>query len=132
MYEADTNPKAQKGADLLDIGQKVQYIGINSHENDKMELGAIKDPAEVSRLVDMVLQAPVDQNFRGRGETGQGYLIVFHMEDGTVVSRAYSSGSGEMVRGIILPKEFGEAIREAVRNAGCTREAAVQSTRENV
>jgi hypothetical protein len=30
LFEADTNPKARAGRDLLDIAGKVRYIGINS------------------------------------------------------------------------------------------------------
>ena len=55
IYEADTNPHAKKGADLLDIGGKVEYIGINSPLDGKTELASIKEESLVSSLVEMVL-----------------------------------------------------------------------------
>ncbi|HJT58599.1 MAG TPA: hypothetical protein VJ761_18975 [Ktedonobacteraceae bacterium] len=47
LYESDTNPHAKVGADLLDIGGKVLYIGINSEQDGKTELAAIKDSKQV-------------------------------------------------------------------------------------
>ena len=49
-----------KGVDLLDIGGKVTYIGVNSEQDGVTELGAIKGKTQVSALINMVLQAPVD------------------------------------------------------------------------
>ena len=48
LYEAYTNPKAKTGADLLDIGGKVRYIGVNSAQDGVTELAAI-GPAAVRR-----------------------------------------------------------------------------------
>jgi len=111
LYEADTNPQARRGGDLLDIGGKVQYIGIVSDQDGVTELGAIKDPERVTALVTMVLQATVDQNRQG---DGRRYFITFHLVDGTVVTRAYWLGTGELARGILLPKAFGLAIEAAL------------------
>jgi hypothetical protein len=61
LFEADTNPKARAGRDLLDIAGKVRYIGINSDMDGLPELAAIHEPRLVTRLVAMVLDAPVDQ-----------------------------------------------------------------------
>lgn len=112
LYEADTNPHAHKGADLLDIGGKVTYIGVNSEQAGVTELGAIKEQARVSALINMVLQAPVDQSRVGQGEIR--YFIAFHLLDGTVVLRAFWPQSGVMQRGILLPPAFGDAIEWAV------------------
>ena len=86
LYEADTNPRARKGADLLDIGGKVLYIGIVSDQDGVTELGAIKDSKRVAKLVTLVLEAPVDQNRQGGNRR---YFIAFHLVDGTVVTRVY-------------------------------------------
>jgi hypothetical protein len=111
LYEADTNPHASKGGDLLDIGGKVQSIGIVSAEDGETQLGAIKDPKQVATLVALILQAPVDQN----SQIGnQQYFITFHLVDGTATRRAYWLDTGELVRGILLPKEFGLAIKAAL------------------
>jgi hypothetical protein len=111
LYEADTNPHARKGADLLDIGGKVHSIGVVSDQDGVTELGAIKDPKRVTALVTMVLQAPVDQNRQGGNRR---YFLTFHLVDGTVVTRAYWLDTGELARGILLPKAFGLAIEAAL------------------
>ena len=112
LYEADTNPLAHKGADLLDIGGKVIYVGINSPQDGVTQLGAIKDPHEVATLVNMVLQAQVNQKYVSQGSAQ--YFITFYLVDGTSVTRAYWLNSGELARGILLPKAFGTAVVQAV------------------
>ena len=112
LYEADTNPKARVGADLLDLADKVLYIGVNSETDGRTELAAIKDPAAVRTLVNEVEAGPVDQT-RQPGD-GAKYFIDFHMDDGTEVIRAYWPSSGEMARGIHVPETFRLAITAAV------------------
>lgn len=112
LYEADTNPRAQKGADLLDFGGKVTRIGVNSEEDGTTELGTITDPAQVAALVKLILDAPADA-----GQSvmdGTRYFIVFYLQDGTLVKRSYWPATGEMTRGIHVPKEFATAINAAV------------------
>jgi hypothetical protein len=111
VYEADTNPQARKGSDLNDIGGKVEYIGINSRTDAKTELASIKDQAQVTELVDMVLEAPVNQNFSKTGS--EQYFLEFHLKDGTSTTRSYWLDTGVLSRGIQLPEEFGIAIQSA-------------------
>lgn len=111
LYEADTNPRARKGADLLDIGGKVQYISIAGEQDGVTELGTIKDPQQVNMLVTLVLQAPVDQNHQAGNKQ---YFITFHLVDGTVVTRAYWLDTGVLARGILLSKAFALAIETAL------------------
>ncbi len=113
LFEADTNPKAKMGADLLDIGGKVNYIGVNSNQDGTTELAAIKNPKQVAQLVAMVLSAPVDQTHVSQG--GPQYFLAFHLKDGTVVIRAYWLNSGELTRGILLPKAFGSVVAHALK-----------------
>lgn len=113
LFESNQNPKAKKGADLLDIKDKVQYIGINSGGDPKRELAAIKNSKQVASLVDMVLKAPVDQNYREQKE--RRYLIVFHLKDGTTVTRSYWTDSNELTVGILLPKQFRTIVEQALR-----------------
>jgi hypothetical protein len=112
FYEADTNPHAHSGADLLDIGGKVRSIGVNSQQDGTTELGVVKDPTQVLALVTMVLGAKVNQSYQERDSAS--YFIAFHLDDGTAVTRAYWLGSGELSRGILLPPAFGDAIQRAV------------------
>ncbi len=112
LFEADTNPDATKGADLLDIEGKVEYIGINSPIDGKTELASIKEESLVSSLVEMVLNAPVDQTVRSSG--GSQLFIAFYLKDSTEVSRSFWPDSGVLSRGILLPDEFGRTIKSFI------------------
>lgn len=112
LYEADTNPRAQKGGDLLDIAGRVQYIGVNSEQDGVTELGAIKDPQQIAHLVEMVMNAPVNQSYQSP-DTSR-YFIAFHLIDGTATVRAYWPTSGQLSRGILLPPAFATAVEGAV------------------
>src|SRR5258708_31044660 len=82
-YKGDTNPHARTGADLLDIAGKVRYIGITSEQDGVTELGAIRNARQVTALVAMILQAPVNQQYVSQGSTR--YFIALHLLDGTAV-----------------------------------------------
>ena len=112
LYEADTNPMARVGADLLDLANKVQRVGVNSGSDGHTELAAIKDPNAVQALVDLVVKSPVDQSNQPGG--GILYFIDFHMLDGTEVIRAYWPDTGELSRGINVPGAFKLAITQAL------------------
>lgn len=116
LYEADTNPKAAVGADLVDLVGKVVYIGINSESDGHTELAAIKDPAVVRDLVDQVETGRVDQATQPGG--GPRYFIDFHMTDGTETIRAYWPQPGQLARGIQVPVAFVTAITAALRASG--------------
>jgi hypothetical protein len=101
-FEADTNPKARKGADLLDLDGKVEYITIGSDT-----AVTLQDPGQVGALVDMILNAPVKQNVPAGGTP---VFIYFHLKDGTTISRAFWPEQGQLHRGIMLPKDFWEIL----------------------
>lgn len=111
IYEADTNPHAQKGADLLDIGGKAEYISINNPIDGKTELASIREASLVSSLVEMVLEAPVDQTVRS---SGNQVFIGFHLRDSTSVNRSFWTDTGELHRGIMLPDEFSRTIKSFI------------------
>jgi hypothetical protein len=116
LFEADTNPAAKVGADLLDIRGKVRSIGINSPQDGCTELASIGDPGMVEGMVEMVLTAPVDQSYRS--SSGQRYFIAFHLEDGTAVTRSFRLESGELSRGIMTPAFFQVSVLRALAEAG--------------
>ncbi len=113
IFEADTNLNAKIGADLLDIGGKVTSIRVNSNVDGTTELASITDAQQVSKLVQMVLEAPIDQTVHQNG--AEQYFLDFHLWDSTVVHRSYWLDTGELSRGIFLPEEFGQAIRSILR-----------------
>ncbi|MFP5299371.1 MAG: hypothetical protein ACLGHL_10335, partial [Actinomycetota bacterium] len=112
VYEANTVDGAQTAADLLDIGGKVDYIGINSPKDETTELARIEDPAEVERLVNMVLASEVNPDARPRNDDEQ-IFVAFHLHDGSIVTRAFYPDSRLLWHGIIVPHAFAEAIRAA-------------------
>jgi hypothetical protein len=115
LYEADTNPRARVGADLLDLVNKVSYIGINSGQDGRTELGAVHNPDQVGALIGMVLKAPVDQT--PRSNAGPQYFIDFHFSDGTETTRSYWPSSGELARGVLLPPAFASVVANILSGA---------------
>jgi hypothetical protein len=112
IYEADTNPAARRGADLLDLRDKVTRIAVISERDGRTELGAISDAAAIAQVVDLVLAADVDQH--PRNTQGQRYLVAFSLGEGEPVVRTYWLATGELSRGIMTPPAFGAALRQAV------------------
>ena len=111
LFEADTNPGARIGEDLLDIRGKVMSIDVLSTKNSikvlgtKVEdgedvvLGKIEEERAVERFVELVLESPVDQG--RRDHEGPRYSLYFRLADGTSVVRAFWLESGELSRGIM-------------------------------
>lgn len=115
LYEADTNPAARFGADLLDLEGKVGYIGINSPSDGTTQLATVKEPALVKTAVALVEQGAVDQSTQPGGRAR--YFIDFHMIDGTEVTRAYWPETGLLGRGIHVPDAFRSIVETAVTGA---------------
>ena len=113
LFEAYTNPRARRGADLLDLAGKVRFIGINSPQDGTTQIAAITSPAQVAPLVAQVLNAPVVSGLSN--PSGRQYFIRFHLQDGTAVTRSYWTRSGELAPGIRVPQPFQRAITQTVR-----------------
>ncbi len=64
VYEADMNPMAKVGEDLLDIRGKVTTINILSEHDGRTLLDTIDEESTVESLVEAVLGSPVDQEAR--------------------------------------------------------------------
>jgi hypothetical protein len=111
IYEADTNPKARTGADLLDLDGKVDYLGIRDDHN--AELATIHDSAVVPRLVGLILHGPVDQSIQPP-PNGPRYFVAINFRDGTQTVRAFWPSTGLLSRGIIAGPEFAHFILSTV------------------
>ena len=72
LYEADTNPFAKTGGDLLDIRGKVKAVDVLNDDDAMTILGTIDDEQTIERFVEMVLEAPVHQ--RNRDHDGPRYF----------------------------------------------------------
>ena len=114
LYEADGNPAAKVGADLLDLDGKVAAITLLSPKDGRTILGRIADPARVRELVSLVLDGSVDQSVP---TTGTPDFVGFELFDGTVTSRAYFRDAGVLQRGIRVGRAFGDAVNELRANA---------------
>jgi hypothetical protein len=112
VFEADTNPGARVGRDLLDLDDKVHRISVNSHADATTELGAITDPKQVAGMVRMLLAGPVDQRIEPTSEQTVWWLA-FHLRDGTATVRAYDSAARHVQRGILVPRRFGQLVQAA-------------------
>ena len=124
LFDADTNPLAKTGEDLLDIRGKVAAVDVLSEEDARTVFGTIDEESQVKRFVEMVLQSPVDQAHRDH--EGPRYFLGFRLADGTSVVRSFWLESGELSRGImtdpfvasmvasVLPVE--PAVLEALKN----------------
>ena len=83
LYEADTNPSARVGEDLLDIRGKVTAIDILNDDDQMTVLATLDEEPTIRRLVDVALEAPVNQ--RNRDHDGPRYFLGFRLSDGTSV-----------------------------------------------
>ena len=106
LFEADTNPRARVGRDLLDLEGKVRRISINSRADGRSELGAITDPKQVAAMVRMLHGGPVDQRMQPTSEQ-HVQLVAFHLRDGTATVRTYDPAERRVERGILVPADSG-------------------------
>jgi len=113
LFEADTNPHAKTGADLLDIGGKVQSIVVTDDISGGAPVATLADAHLVTTLVSLLLAAPVDQS-RQSGDATVRYFLAFHLTDGTQVSRLYLPEAHEVARGITVPDAFVSTLAAAL------------------
>lgn len=111
-FDADTNPRARAGRDLLDLEGKVRRISVNSRADGTTELGAVTDPKQVDGMVRMLLAGPVDQRVQPAGKQPVR-LLAFHLLDGTTTVRAYDPADRRVQPGILVPRRFGELVEAA-------------------
>lgn len=111
LYEVDRNPKAKRGADLLDVDGKIQYIGVNSEQDSVTELARIKDRQEIVTLSAMIKNAPISTRRSNQMAT---YFLALHLVDGTTCTRQYWADPDNLFGYLTMPKAFQTAIERAV------------------
>ncbi len=110
IYQAELNPEAQKGGDLLDLGQKVEEITITG--SDGRRLGTITDTAKLDELVSMILEAPISA---ANNPGTQMVALTFNLVDGTFVRKFFWIDSAVLgPPDILLPVDFSIAVGEAI------------------
>jgi hypothetical protein len=112
LFEADTNPRARVGRDLLDLEGKVRRMTINRRADGTTELGGISDPGQVAGMVGMLLGGPVDRPSQPADERPV-WSLAFHLRDGTATVRAYDHAQRRVERGILVPRRFDELVQAA-------------------
>ena len=112
LYEADTNPSARTGGDLLDIGGRVTAIDILNDDKDQTVLGTIDEEWIIEEFVDALLAAPVNQ--LSRDHDGPRYFLGIRLADGTAVRRAFWLTTGELSRGIMGGSEVASIVSSAL------------------
>jgi hypothetical protein len=132
LYEADSNPAAKIGRDLLDIEGKVVGIAVVSGKDGLTVLGRITDRSRIDDVVRLVLSAPVDQISTPPPFSpgtplptptvpiqiqNYGVYIAFELADGTTTRRAYDITNGVLHRGIFVAGAFRSAVQELVAAA---------------
>jgi hypothetical protein len=110
LFEAAENPRARTWADLLDLGGKVRWIGVNDGSN--RPLAAIRDRRQVARLVDLLLGSRVGKQVACADD---GVFLAFHLDDATATTLSYSVHFRRLDCRDPLPQAFGAAIRAALR-----------------
>jgi hypothetical protein len=108
-FEAAENPRARLWGDLLDLGGKVRWIGINDGSN--RPLAAIRDRRQVARLVGLLLGSSVG---KPAACADDGVFLAFHLDDGTATTLAYSVHFRRLDCRDPLPEAFGAAVRAAL------------------
>ena len=114
LYEADTNPHAVTGADLLDLRDKATAIDILDDTDTMTVIGTIEDKQVIERFVGLLLAAPVDQGVRKHD--GLRYFLGLRLADGTSVLRAFWPETGELSRGILAGPAATTIVTDAVRD----------------
>ena len=148
-YEVLSNPRAEEGSDILDIGGKVRGVGI-AHmlgpEGAGEAVGGIDNATKAERVVQSLMDAPIkptDPDYFGTEDLDQ-YHISFVLKDGTFVSFEYRMDTGRLSKvprggldipasGIVAPQAFREAIEGGVEKQYQTlieREKIEQQTRK--
>ena len=112
LYEADTNPFAKTGGDLLDIRGKVTAIDILNDDHPMTVAGTIDDEQTIEQFVETVLAAPVNQ--RSRDHDGPRYFLGIRLADGTSFVRAFWLETGELSRGIMAGSEVVSMVSNAL------------------
>src|SRR2546423_6641125 len=132
LYEADSNPAAKTGRDLLDIEGRVVGIALVSGKDGRTILGRITDRTRIDELVRLVLSGPVDQDPRVASAAPRtplstpttaiqvrsyGVFVAFELADGSATRRSYDIANGVLQRGISATGAFRSPVEELVAAA---------------
>lgn len=112
-YQVWCSDEAEVGADLFDIYDRVNRIGITADLSELSGFAVIEDRATIVQLVDMLLQGRViPEELSSMAPVT--YQLIFYLDDGSTF-RA-SAAPGELLWGlgaVTVPAEFTETLDRA-------------------
>jgi hypothetical protein len=119
LYEAESNPAARRGADLMDIEGKVKSIALLDQKTGRAAVSRISDRSRVGSLVRIIATASIDPSYPSPQATRPvDYVqLAFELDDGTVSVRSYDRTNGVLWRGIQIGTAFTAAVDELARAA---------------
>ncbi|HEV8654438.1 MAG TPA: hypothetical protein VGR85_02875 [Candidatus Limnocylindria bacterium] len=118
LYEADSNPAARRGADLLDIEGRVKSIALLDQKTGRIAVSRLTDKSRVESLVRAIAGASIDPSYPPQTSGPVDYVqLAFELDDGTTTVRAYDRTRGVVWRGIQVGTAFSSAVDQLVRTA---------------
>jgi hypothetical protein len=118
LYEADSNPAARRGADLMDIEGKVKSIALLDQKTGRIAVSRLTDKSRVESLVRAIAGASIDPSYPPQTSGPVDYVqLAFELADGTTTVRSYDRTRGVVWRGIQVGTAFSSAVDELVRTA---------------
>lgn len=112
IYEVQQNSTAHLGSDLLDIRDKVISIDIAQSQNETSPMTSITSIDDLKILINTLMTSSVNQLTI---PSGPHYFLIFHLRDGTIVSRSYYPTSSYLEPGIIVPSSFVNLIQQNIK-----------------
>ena len=110
LLEAQRNPHATRGGELLDIDKKVQSIIVSKQGTPTAPIATIEDAKQVAVLIALLDEAPIHEG-NSVGDTLE--VLEFHLSDGTFSYLLYDPKTGWTDKNILLPPAFATLIEKA-------------------
>ena len=119
LYEAETNPAAVRGGDVLDIEGKVMSIALLDEKTGRTAASRLTDGVRVRDLVGMIVRASIDQTYRpsSSGTEADFVQLAFELHDGTISVQGYDRIAGVLGRGIRTGPALTRVVDELLRIA---------------
>jgi hypothetical protein len=102
LFEADSNPAASTGRDLLDFSSGLSLVRVFDGTSGKQQLGQLTDPRALADLVQGIMSAHVDQTTEQPHGDDDRWFLELTTPDGLTTGRALWRSTGELFRGIFL------------------------------
>lgn len=117
LLEAQRNPHATRGGELLDLDKKVHSIIVYKQGTPTAPIATIEDAKQVVVLIALLDEAPIRQG-NNAGDTLD--ILEFHLSDGTFSSLLYDPKTGWTDKNILLPPAFATLLEKAGRSGATT------------